>query len=93
MDLQKLYESFTALVGSLSAEEMQRETERAIFESRDSYLLGDMDCFDEMNESEEVEGSFSVASSDAKFASAAEISDALDGIWGFYDDDNERLSA
>ena len=69
MDLQKLYDSFTALVNSLSAEEMQKETERAIFESRDSYLLGDMDCFDEVNEPEEFDGSFSVVPIEAKFAS------------------------
>ena len=43
MDLQKLYDSFVNLVDSLSADEMQLETERAVFESRDSYLVEEMD--------------------------------------------------
>lgn len=47
MDLQKLFESFASLVNSLSADELQKEIERAIHESKDSHLLGDMDCFDE----------------------------------------------
>lgn len=38
-ELQRMYDRFVQLVGSLSAEEMQQETERAIYESRDAYIM------------------------------------------------------
>lgn len=68
MDLQKLYNSFVSLVDSLSADEMQRETERAVFESRDSYLMGEMDIFEEDTTLNKVSGSFSASASTAKTA-------------------------
>lgn len=37
--LLRLYDRSVHLVGSLSPEEMQRETERAIYESRDAYIM------------------------------------------------------
>lgn len=44
MDLDQLYDDFVRLVGNLSAEEMQQETECAIRESRDAYIMeGDND--------------------------------------------------
>lgn len=44
MDLDQLYDNFVHLVGNLSAEEMQQETERAIRESWDAYIMdGDND--------------------------------------------------
>lgn len=38
-ELQRMYDRFVQLVGSLSAEEMQQETECAIYESRDAYIM------------------------------------------------------
>ena len=43
MDLDQLRDNFKRLVNGLSAEEMEQETERAIWESRDSYLMEDED--------------------------------------------------
>lgn len=39
MDLDQLYEDFKRLINDLSPEEMQRETDRAIWESRDVYIM------------------------------------------------------
>ncbi len=39
MDLDQLYDNFVRLVGNLNAEEMERETDRAIRESRDAYIM------------------------------------------------------
>jgi hypothetical protein len=39
MDLDQLYDNFKHLINDLSPEEMQRETDRAIRESRDAYIM------------------------------------------------------
>lgn len=39
MDLDQLYEGFKRLINGLSPAEMQRETDRAIRESRDAYIM------------------------------------------------------
>lgn len=39
MDLDQLYDNFKCLINVLSPKEMQRETDRAIRESRDAYIM------------------------------------------------------
>ena len=41
--LERLYDNFVRLINNLTPEEMEQETERAIWESRDSYLMEDED--------------------------------------------------
>lgn len=41
LDLERLYNNFVRLINNLTPEEMEQETERAIRESRDSYLMED----------------------------------------------------
>lgn len=43
LNLEQLYDDFIRLINSLSSEEMEQETQRAIWESRDSYLMEDED--------------------------------------------------
>lgn len=88
MDLQKLYDSFISLIDSLSPEEMESETQRAIRESKDSYLLGGMNCFDEEDIIEKiVEHHYSSSFSKATYSLQSSCSqDSIDGSWGFSDE-------
>lgn len=39
MDLEKLMQNFKTLIESLSNDEMQAETQKAVHDSRDSFIL------------------------------------------------------
>lgn len=43
LGLERLYDNFVRLINNLTPEEMEQETERAIWKSRDSYLMEDED--------------------------------------------------
>ena len=90
MDLQSLYDSFVSLVDPISADDLERETQRAIEESSDSYLLGDMDFFEDEFESQEVHDVFSSIVSSPEFMS--EIRTCESG-WSIFDMDGEEQAA